>query len=140
MGYVLLRTIVVAFCSFWYFQTACFTAAAEVGFAGRVNNLHAIYIQKIVVESYYQRIAHAVPVAIQILFHLILLAADVEDYFLCLRSMELYISSAVLIYTRIVAVWNDSLQGEHHVCIALAHGAVAFCDEVETVATLWTAL
>ena len=53
MGYALLRTIVVAFCSFWNFQTACFTAAAEVGFAGRVNNLHAIYIQKIVVESYY---------------------------------------------------------------------------------------
>ena len=32
----------------------------------------------------YESESYAVPVAIQILFHLILLAADVEDYFLCI--------------------------------------------------------
>ena len=64
VGYALLRTIVVAFCSFWNFQTACFTAAAEVGFAGRIYYLYAIYIQEIIVETHYQRVRYAIPVAI----------------------------------------------------------------------------
>ena len=138
--YSLLRTIVVAFGSLRNLQTTRLSAAAEIGFAGWIYYLYTIHIQEIIVEAYYQWVRNTIPVAIQILLHRILLSADVEDYLLCLRCMELDVGTAVFIHTRIVGIRNDTEQREHHVGITLTHGAIAFGDEMQSIATLRTSL
>ena len=104
MCHSLLRTIVVAFSSLRDLQATRLPAATEVGFAGRIYYLYAIYIQEIIVETHYQRVRYAIPVAIEILLHRILLSADIKDYLLCLWRMKLDISTAVFIYTWIWAM------------------------------------
>ena len=46
----------------------------------------------------------------------------------------------VFVHTRIVGIRNDAEQREHHVGITLTHGAIAFGNEMQSIATLRTSL
>ena len=52
--------------------------------------------------------------------------------------MKLDVGTAFFIYTRIVGIWDDTEQRKHHVGITLTHGAIAFCNEMQTITTLRT--
>ena len=54
--------------------------------------------------------------------------------------MELDVGTAVFVYTWIIGIRNDAEQREHHVGITLTHGAIAFGNEMQTIATLRTSL
>lgn len=70
-----------------HFDTRSHPAAAVERLRSGVAHLNAIHVHEVVVDAAHQRIGRGCPYPVGILAHGILLAADIDDDFLCLWGM-----------------------------------------------------
>ena len=82
------RVVCRLFRSFRYLYSACHTAATVKTIRSRICHLHAIYNEKIIVETYHQRVGRYRPHSVTAFFHRIFLPTNISLHGKCLRGTQ----------------------------------------------------
>ena len=88
LGHPRLRAVIVAFLPLGHLYLAGHAAASEDGVGVGVRHAETVHLQKIVVAARHQRVGHAGPHAVPVLFHRIFLAAHVHRHAAGLWGMD----------------------------------------------------
>ena len=105
----LLRTVVVALGAFGHLKAASLTVAAEVGLRGGIDEVHAVDVHEIIVETYGQRVGNSHEGTLSVGLHVVLLAADVDNDLAGLRSLDAEVGPALLVNLRELIAGNGVL-------------------------------
>ena len=163
--YTLLWTIVVALGALWNLDTTRLAVATKVSLGSRIDEVDAIYIHKVVVESYWQRIGNGHESTLTIRLHIVLLAADVYNHLTGLWSIDIEVSTVLLVNLRELIALDSGLSDEcigrnlnllrhldkralrletkmtsYSLTITATKLTITCCIEVQTVRTIGTAI
>ena len=112
VGDTLLRTVVVALGTLGNLDAASLAVAAEECLRRWVDEVHATYINKIIMETYHQRVGDSHPAALAVALHVVFLVADVEHHFPGLWSLHVEVGATLFVYLREVVAGNGGLGKE----------------------------
>ena len=104
-----MRTVIIALRTLGNFKSASLTIGSKEGLRSWVNEVNAINIHEIVVETHRQRIGNSHKVALALRLHLVLLVANVNDNFLCLRRIDAEIGTTLRVNLRELIAGNSIL-------------------------------
>ena len=112
VGYALLRTVIVTLRAFGNLDAASLTVATEEGLCAWVDEPHAVDFHKIVVEAHGQRVGDGHEVSFAIGLHVVLLAADIDNDFAGLWSLDAEVGASLLVNLREVVAGHGGLGDE----------------------------
>lgn len=105
----LLWTVVITFGTLGNLNGTCLPVATEERLGGRVDDIHSTDIDKVIVESYHQRVGDGTPDTLLVTAHIIFLATDIHDDTIGCRRIHTEISTALFVDFGELVTWHRCL-------------------------------
>ena len=113
-----LRTVVVALGALGHFDTTALAVATEIGLTGRVDEVNAVDVHEVIVETHGQRIGLGHEATLAVGLHRVFLAADVDHDLAGLGCIDIEIGATLLVDLRELVAGDGVLDGDgvggHH--------------------------